>query len=104
MVDLFMAMKSVMAMQEKEMKLLTSNQPMVQGKNMGRIWFRLNLGLARIGELFGFRFIVIFQMKPNYLSPFVRHLVMKMQRNLSWFGFMVVDGQWVVPKCMMGLF
>ena len=33
MVDLFMAMKSVMAMQEKEMKLLTSNQPMVQGKN-----------------------------------------------------------------------
>jgi len=30
MVDLFMAMKSVMAMQEKEMKLLTSSQPMVQ--------------------------------------------------------------------------
>ena len=39
MVDLFMAMKSVMAMQEKEMKLLTSNQPMVQGKNPGRVWF-----------------------------------------------------------------
>ena len=34
-----MAMKSVMAMQEKEMKLLTSNQPMVQGKNPGRVWF-----------------------------------------------------------------
>ena len=46
MVDLFMAMKSVMAMQEKEMKLLTSNQPMVQGKNMTHIiWVGYGLGL-----------------------------------------------------------
>ena len=104
MVDLFMAMKSVMAMQEKEMKLLTSNQPMVQGKNMGRVWFRSNLGLARNGELFGFRFMLIFQMKQNYLSPFVRHPVTKMRRNLSWFGFTVVDGLWEAPKCMMVLF
>ena len=37
MVDLFLEMKSVMAMQEKEMKLLTSSQPMVQGKSVNTV-------------------------------------------------------------------
>ena len=48
--------------------------------------------------------MIIFQMKPSYLWQCALHLVMKMQKNLSWFGFMVADGQWVAPKCMMGLF
>ena len=66
----FMAINSVMALQEKEMKLLTSNQPMVQGKKSGLglvlpIPYGPHLGPARTGKLFRFRFMIIFQMKPN---------------------------------------
>ena len=103
MVDLFMAMKSVMAMQEKEMKLLTSNQPMVQGKNLGLVWFGPHLGPARIVKLFRFWFMIKIQMKPNYLLRFARHLVMKMRKSLSWFGFMVEGGNLVLLNHTMEL-
>ena len=49
----FMAINSVMALQEKEMKLLTSNQPMVQGKkNPGWVWYgpyRMGLIWVQLG-------------------------------------------------------